>query len=353
MAGRTVTLRRRAALAAATAATLAIALAGCGGDSNEVTPQATADSSGKLAQLTPVKITMAGKFGSVAPVLTESTYGEFKKLNVDIQTEIVKSSDAMVLLAKGEIDAIFTGPSAGLYNAVKGGNEIKIAVPGSYQPPNNKGGWWVSKKALGGQEYSPALLKGKTLASAQGAVGASVLGLSQELAKANLKITDVEIKTLGSADIATAVINGAVFGGVLTQPFNVAVEEADAGFRFATGAPDSYPNTIILFGPSMLKDPAKANAFVAGFLATTRNHYQGDYVNDPQRGPVLAKALDLTWEQLKDVPADIWPTDPKFPPGYVKAYEDVWRQVPGTLSYEGTLDESAILDLTYLQNAPK
>jgi NitT/TauT family transport system substrate-binding protein len=352
MAVKSVTLRRRTALAAAALATVAAALAGCGGD-KKVTPSATEDSSGRLAELTPVKITMAGKFGSVAPVLTESTYGEFRKLNIDLQVDIVKSSDAMVLLAKGEIDAIFTGPSAGLYNAVKAGNQIKIAVPGSYQPSNNKGGWWVSTKALGGQQYSPELLKGKTLASSQGAVGASVLGLSQELAKAGLKITDVEIKTMGSADIATAIVNGAVFGGVLTQPFNVVVEEANAGFRFATGAPDSYPNTIILFGPSMLNDPAKANAFVAGFLATTRNHYQGDYVNDPERGPIVAKALDLTWEQLKDVPADIWPINPTFPDGYIKAYEDVWRQVPGTLAYDGNIDVASILELSYLQNASK
>jgi NitT/TauT family transport system substrate-binding protein len=343
-------LRRRAAFAAAAALTVSAALAGCADDSGATQKSAT-DSSGKLSEMTKVTVSMAGKYGSVAPVLTESTYGEFKKHNIDLQTEEITSSDALVLLAQGKIDAIFTGPSAALYNAVQGGAEVKITLPGSYQPPNNKGGWWVSRKALGDREYSPELLKGESLGSAQGATGASVLGLSQELAKADLSITDVEVKTLDSVDIVTAVENGSLFGGVLTQPLNVPVEEADAGFRFAAGAPDSYPNTIMLFGPSMLDDPAKAQAFVDGFLATTRNHYQGDYINDPERGPVVAKALDLTYDQLKAIPSDIWPVNPTFPDEYVESYEEVWRQVPDTLSYEGNVDPATILDTTYLDKA--
>ena len=64
---------------------------------------------------------------------------------------------------------------------------------------------------------------------------------------------------------------------------------------------------------------------------------------------IVAKALDLTWDQLKAVPADIWPVNPTFPAEYVTAYEDVWRQVPGTLSYDGKIDTKSILNTSYVE----
>jgi NitT/TauT family transport system substrate-binding protein len=341
-----VTLRR-AGLSALALAVLAWATA-CGGGSS-VPTGLTVDDNGKLSELTKVTVTIPVKSTATVPWLLDEAFGEFKKRNIDLDVQVVKSSDAMVLLAKGEIDAIQTGMSAGLLNAIQGGSDLRAVMPSGFEPEDGKSGWYVSTASLNGRPFTVSMMKGQTFASSQGASGTTVLGLSELLATANLTLADVTVKTLSTPDIATALENGALFGGSVVLPYNVALEEKNAAFRVAPNSPDGYPSGIVLFGPSLMIDkPAVGKAVVSALLATFA-HLQGDHVNDPTIGPLIAKALDQDWDTLKAAgPGKIWKLQPEFPDNYVVRYERTWRQIPGTLNYDGSLDPAKVLDTTYL-----
>ena len=322
----------------------------CGGADNSTTPTAlTVDDTGKLSELTKVTVTIPVKSTSTVPWLLDAEFGEFRKRNIDLDVQVVKSSDAMVLLAKGEIDAIQTGMSAGLMNAINGGSDLRAVMPSGFEPDDGKSGWYVSTKSLGGKPFDVAAMKGQTFASSQGASGTTVLGLSELLATGNLTLADVNIKTLATPDIATALENGALFGGSVLIPFNVPLEEKKAAFRVAPNSPDGFPSGIVLFGPSLVKDKPMVGRAVVSALLATFGHLQGDHVNDPTTGPVVAKALDQGWDTLKAAgPGKIWKLKPEFPANYVGRYESTWRQIPGTLSYEGSIDPTKVLDTSYL-----
>lgn len=340
---------RRGGLTAAGLALLGT-LVGCGGGDTSSGKNITVDDTGKLSEPVTVTVTVPAKLEVFAPVLMEDQWGEFKKRNIDLKVKTVTSSDALVLLAKGQVDGVYTGISANIFNSVKGGAGLRLVMPGELFDQNIKTGWWVSTKALGGRAFQPSMLKGKTLASSQGANGSSILGLYDVLKSSGLGISDVKIKTLPNPDIITALENGAVFGGVVTQPLNIPLEKNKAAVKFAAQARPGFASTAMVFGPSLLKDkPDVGKAFIAAMVAAYRDHLQGDYVNDSTRGPALAKALDLTWDQLKLSPPGIWPTAPAFPAGYIEVYEEIWRQVPGTLTYEGKIDPATVLDTTGLK----
>lgn len=344
------TRRRGIGLLAAGVVLLATTLAGCGGKDSSSADGVTVDDSGKLSKLTPVTITLPAKLESFSAVIMDDEWGEFKKRNIKLNIKIAKSSDALVLLAKGEVDGVLSGISANILNAVKQGAELRLVMPGELAVPNSKTGWWASKKALNGKTFEPSMLKGKTLASSQGANGSSILGIYDLLKGAGLSMSDITVKTLPSTDIITALENGAVFGGVVTQPLNAALEKNDSAVQIAEQARPDFASTTMIFGPSLLKDkPQVGKAFISAMLATYREHLQGDYVNDPARGQALAKALDVTWDRLKLAPSGIWPTTPSYPDNYIEVYEEIWRQVPDTLTYQGNIDPKSIIDTSYLE----
>ena len=332
------------------ATTMVAAAAACGGTEPETgAGELTVDDTGKLSETVKVTITIPNKSTSTVPWLMESTFGEFKKRNIDLEVRVLKSSDAMVLLAKGEIDGIHTGLSAGLLNAITGGAEIRAVMPSGYEPDDGQSGWYVSTKALNGRTFEPSMMKGQAFASGQGASGTVVLGLAGLLETAGLTLADVNVKTLASPDIATALENGAIFGGSVVPPFNAALEEKKAAIRIAPNSPADHPSGVILFGPSLLTDkPAVGKAVVSALLATF-GHMQHDYVNDPTTGPLIAKALDQSWDTVKaGGPGKILKLKPEFPANYIVTYEQVWRQVDGTLNYSGSIDPAKVLDTTIL-----
>ncbi|WP_344076630.1 ABC transporter substrate-binding protein [Luedemannella helvata] len=328
--------------------TLVAATAACGSDEPQ-TGELTVDDTGKLSETAKVTVTIPNKSTSIIPWLMEDAFGEFKKRNIDLEVKVLKSSDAMVLLAKGEIDGIHTGLSAGLLNAITGGAEIRAVMPSGYEPDDGQSGWYVSTKALNGRTFEPSMMKGQSFASGQGASGTVVLGLAGLLATAGMTLADVNVKTLASPDIATALENGAIFGGSVVPPFNAALEEKKAAVRVAPNSPADHPSGVILFGPSLLTDrPAVGKAVVSALLATF-GHMQGDYVNDPTTGPLIAKALDQSWDTVKaGGPGKILKLKPEFPANYIVTYEQVWRQVDGTLNYSGSIDPAKVLDTTFL-----
>jgi ABC-type nitrate/sulfonate/bicarbonate transport system substrate-binding protein len=324
--------------------------AACGSDDESAArADVTVDGTGMLSELTKVTVTIPVATTSTVPWLMEDAFGEFEKRNIDLEVRIAESSDSMVLLAKGEIDGIQTGLSAGLLNAIDGGSELRVVMPSGYEPPTGKNGWYVSTDALGGKKFDAAMMEGKSFGSSQGASGTTVLGLSQLLETAGLTLADVTVKTVPSTDTVTALENGALFGGSVLAPLNVTLEEHDSAIQVAPNSPDGYPSGIVIFGPSLMEDnPAVGKAVVSALLATY-GHLQGDYVNDPATGPQVAEALDQSWETLKSGgPGKIWKQDPEFPDGYVKSYEEVWRQIPGTLSYDGSIDPADVVDTEYV-----
>lgn len=69
----------------------------------------------------------------VAPLEVAVDKGEFKKEGLDVTLKVLPTPDALPLLAKGDIDAMWAAPEAAVMNGVKGGFDIKW-VAGNFSP---------------------------------------------------------------------------------------------------------------------------------------------------------------------------------------------------------------------------
>ncbi|GAA0710770.1 ABC transporter substrate-binding protein [Dactylosporangium roseum] len=327
---------------------LAAAAMGCSSGGKDKTPtDLSVDSNGKLSQPTTITVALPARLGAFTDALMAQEWGEFQARNLKVDLKLIPSSDALVLLAKGDVDVVLTGISANLLNAASSGIDIRLAMPQYLTNPKGKTGWYVSTKALGGATFSPEMLKGKTVASSQGSDGASILGLVDTLRSANLTLKDVTVKKMASADMVTALENGAVFAAVVSEPLNVALEAKRSAVMFTSVSRPDWPPASAIFGPNLLKKhPAVAKAYAAAILAT-RAKLAGDYVNDPKRAPEVAKALDLSMEQLQSATSYVWKTDLRFPDGYVEQYQDIWKQAD-LLTYSTKLSGADIVDTSAL-----
>ncbi|WP_152225095.1 MULTISPECIES: ABC transporter substrate-binding protein [Arthrobacter] len=322
---------------AALAAAAGLVLSGCASSSEAA--------GGASEELTEVTVAVSSKIAYFVPYLMEEHWGEFAAEGIDLKVEIAPAQDALVMLATGKLDAMVTGPSANLLNAVADGTNVKIVAPGGIEPADSINGWYVSKAALGDQEFDISMLKGKTLASSSGVAGPPLLSLARTLETEGLTLADVDIKSMKQADTIIAIENGAVFGGTASQPNTAIIEEKDSGVFFARSAPEDYPSVNVWFGSTLLDDaPEVGERFIQALHNTYMNRLQGDWLHDPQNIELISEVLETDVSILEDIPSTVYPEEFTFPDGFIESYEEAFRQIPGVLTYgeDDSLGDSVI-----------
>ncbi len=337
---------RKNRILAMAAMTLAATLAVTGCSSSAAEPAG----SGSDASLTPVTVAVSSKIAYFVPYLMEEHWGEFAAEGIDLKIELAPAQDALVLLATGKLDAMVTGPSANLLNAVGEGSNIRIVAPGGIEPAESINGWYVSNAALDGAEFDVSMLKGKTLASSSGVAGPPLLTLSQTLEGAGLSLKDVTIQSMKQADTVIALENGAIFGGTASQPNTTTITDSGSGEFFARSAPEGYPSVNVWFGPTLLDgDTEVGERFVAALRTIYEERLQGDWLHDPENADLIAEVLETDVDVLADVPSTVYPTEMSFPENFIESYEAAFRQIDGVLTYpagESVADE--IIDSRFM-----
>ncbi|GAP50827.1 putative uncharacterized protein [Streptomyces azureus] len=82
----------------------------------------------------------------VAPLRVALDKGGFAKEGLDVRLKVLPTPEALPLLAKGEVDALWAAPEAVVMNGIRGGFAIRW-VAGNLSPdPKSKSGLWVRLK---------------------------------------------------------------------------------------------------------------------------------------------------------------------------------------------------------------
>lgn len=340
---------RKNRIAALVATTLAAALAvtGC---ASSAASEGAGSSGAASGDLTKVSIAVSSKIAYFVPYFMEEHWGEFAAEGIELDIELAPAQDALVLLATGKLDAMVTGPSANLLNAVAEGSNVRMVAPGGIEPADSINGWYVGKDKLGGKEFDISMLKGQTLASSSGVAGPPLLTLSHALEEGGLSLADVKIQSMKQTDALIALENGAIFGATASQPNTATLIENDSAEFFARSAPEGYPSVNLWFGPSLLEeDPELGQKFVTALHNVYTKHLQGDWLHDEKNIEQISAVLETDVEILKDVPSTLYPTEFTFPDNFIESYEGAFRQIDGVLTYPA--DESVadtIIDTRFM-----
>lgn len=237
----------------------------------------------------------------VAPLEVALDKGEFKAEGLDVTLKVLPTPDALPLLAKGDIDALWAAPEAAVMNGVKGGFDIKW-VAGNFSPgPGSKSGLWVRTK--NGATAASVRMAGRTLGTMIGKGSVIAYPLQKALSQHGGGLDEIQYRQLGSADVLTALRNGGVDSAWLLDPIWRKVD-GTAGYTFLGGQPQGEPLGGMLYGRTLLHDDVDAGvALLRAYIRTVNTYFASDYKKDETFVTYLAKLLKIDRAVLEATPS--------------------------------------------------
>ncbi|MGY1437857.1 ABC transporter substrate-binding protein [Streptomyces reniochalinae] len=253
----------------------------------------------KTRALTIATSTLTAEY--VAPLQIAIREGEFAREGLDVELKVLPTPEALPLLAKGEIDALWAAPEAAVVNGINSGFDIRW-VAGNFSPaPKSKSGLWVRLRK--DEKPTSVSLADRKIATLIGKGSVISYPMDTLLSEHGADMESMSFRQLGSSDVLTALTSGAVDAAWLLDPVWRRVED-DRKYTFLGGQPPGEPLGGALFGPGLLSADVDAGvALLRAYIRTINTYFAGDYKKDPAFVAELAKILKQDPKVITAVPA--------------------------------------------------
>jgi NitT/TauT family transport system substrate-binding protein len=289
--------------------------------------------------------------------------GYFKQEGLDVQFMNFDSAARMIApIASGDLQVIAGAASAGLYNAVARGIDIRMVADKVSTPPGRTSQTLIVRKDLvdSGRYKTLADLKGMKIANSAPGTAASVT-LVKMLNSAGLKIGDIDQTFLAFPQHVVALTNKAVDAALPAEP--ATTEAVNRGLAVKVLTDDqAYPNhqiAVIFFsGKFATEKPDAAKRFLKAFLRGVRDHNDalgpdGRFVGE--KGEAIIRILNEMTpikdpQFYRDFPLAACNPDGTMNIDSLKTDLAVLRE-QGLIEGEVNVDKA--IDLTFLQAALK
>jgi NitT/TauT family transport system substrate-binding protein len=237
----------------------------------------------------------------VAPLQVALDKGEFTKEGLDVTLKVLPTPDALPLLAKGDLDALWAAPEAAVMNGVRGGFDIRW-VAGNFSPdPKSRSGLWVRLKE--GESADRVAMAGRKLGTMIGKGSVIAYPMEKALEKHGGGLDRIRYQQLGSADVLTALQNGGVDSAWLLDPVWRRVD-GEPGYAFLGGQPAGEPLGGMLYGPNLLDDDVDAGvALLRAYIRTVNTYFASDYKTAATFTAYLADLLKTDESILRSTPS--------------------------------------------------
>jgi NitT/TauT family transport system substrate-binding protein len=261
----------------------------------------------QMTALTGVMAADAVKVGTANSATDVGVYvaqkkGFFRDEGLDVSFIAFDSAAKMIApFASGELDAGGGGTSAGLYNAVARGIDIKIVADKNHSPPGRGIQPLLIRKdhIESGRFKTLADLKGMKISTAAPGSAASTT-LDRALKLANLKITDVDQVYMGFPQQSVALSNKALDAAFTAEPSASEAVASGVAVRFM-GDDEIYPNhqlaVVFYSGNFIKKRPDVARRYMRAYLKGVR-YYNDAIVGGKLAGPKGDEIISILAENI-------------------------------------------------------
>jgi NitT/TauT family transport system substrate-binding protein len=289
---------------------------------------------------------------SYAPLLLAKDLGEFGKEGIDVQVTNVDEANARVLLQSGGVDVAPLSLSAGVFNQLAAGSDIRMVAGLVSFPTTSQAGIWA-RSSLFDSSGKPDVckFKGRTIAvgGPSGLGGTGTLAVAKLLSACQLTAKDIRVSPLTGANAVTALQAGAIDAAVLYDPLyrtfqQSGVAKAAETFYTPGGAFDGLPAAGIFMGPRRHTDPAVTDAIIRAVARTDRTYLQGDYHHDPKVRAALTKTLGVPDAYFDATPSLLFDPNLAFKLTSVDALQRTWLDIGGLLTYTRLMTPTQIAD---------
>jgi NitT/TauT family transport system substrate-binding protein len=220
--------------------------------------------------------------------------GYFKDEGLDVQfTTFDSAARMMAPFAAGDLDVSAGAPSAGFFNAVGRGIDMRIVADKVSTPLGRPSQTLVVRKALVDSGRFKTLADLKGLKFANTAPGTAAWGtMYRILEKAGLKPSDVDLVSLGFPQQVIALANGAIDVALPAEPMTTEAVNKGYGVKIITDD-EVFPGhqiAVIFYSGKFSKErPDAARRFMKAFIRGVRDHNdalddKGMFVGDRGEG---------------------------------------------------------------------
>jgi NitT/TauT family transport system substrate-binding protein len=262
----------------------------------------------KEGQPEPVKLKVVQlPYLTYAPYFIALEEGHFAEQGLEIELlKFDRSSEAILPLAKGELDVLGGAATFGLLNAMAREGNIQLVAGRGYLPPKDCAfGSVLARRSLleSGALDSPEQMQGLRVAVAPASVAGYIL--DRVLEQAGLTFDDVDIVDLPNPAMLDAMANDSIDLAVIAEPWVsrlVQAGNAASWIPYSQVAPD-FQLGYIAFGPSLLEENRDAGQrFITAYLKAVRQYSEGKTARNLE---IMAKHTGLDEEFLEQA---CWPS---------------------------------------------
>lgn len=326
-----------------------VVAAGCGSDGG-------GGGAKTKAGLTQVSMGTVNGSSSDAAMFVGMDKGFFREQGIEIKLQPFNTGAQFVApLGAGRLDAASGGISAGLFNAVGSGVNIKLVADKSRIGRPSYTSLLVRKQLVDSGKYKGfGDLKGlKVAIPSVGVPPHHELDLF--LRKAGLTIKDVRLEQIGFADMVSALSNGSVDAAVAIEPSATKAVQTGDAVKVA-GVDEVFPGedtAALFYSEQFIKDkPEAAQKLMDAYLKSVRYYVSaldGSTLKG-QRGEEVARIL-TKYTAIKDpkvfmkIPLHVVDPDGQLDAASIQKDVDFWRAqglIKSDVAVKDAIDSSFI-----------
>lgn len=275
---------------------LVVLISACGGRE-----AANAPDGGSGAERRTVRVGILGVIAD-AQFYVADELGYFDKQSLDVEfVTFASGADVLPAIASGQIDVAWTSFSAGLYNAVGRGVDVKFVAGNGKINDKTTSALVVAKGSGIDPNGGINQLAGKRVAiNGLGVTPHAYLQMA--LAKAGLSVKDVHVETLGLPDQLPALRQGAIDAALPVDPL-VAVGERQGitttwmSYYELAGSVE-HDSSLVVYSPKFAANADLGRRFMVAFLQGSRLVWQGMTEGDQQ---AREQVIDVLMKRVKGI----------------------------------------------------
>ena len=254
---------------------LAGLLALSGGAASPLAPALAAGASAAPAIPAPQQRTVRqGFIPSInnAPAYLARERGHFAAEGIDWQWEPVQvTAEAIAQVGSGNLEVATVTVGAAVLNSIARGVDIKIIAGNHASPPVGEGSdvFLVRKDLYDSGLTDASGLRGRRVAGNSLGV-LTEYAINQAMRTAGMSIDDIEFVAIPFPDIPAAFANGIVDAAFLSEPSATRAITQGSAVPILPGFLAGTQITVLMAGPSLLRDRALAEGYLRAYLRGTR-----------------------------------------------------------------------------------
>jgi NitT/TauT family transport system substrate-binding protein len=290
-----------------------------------------------------------------APIIVAVEKGYFRAEGIEIEIERAENAAAVFqALAAGEVDVGRGAISAGTFNALSRGVDMRIVATGHAEPPSGgrTGNPVIVRKDLwdSGAVRSMTDLRGRTV-TINGPAGGGEYTLGLVLRDHGMAFEDVNVVYMPFPDMVPALGSGAVDAAAsIIEPQATTALRRGFGALLVPAPRPSSQTTVIFYGQRFITErPAVARRWMVAYLRGIRD-LAGEGWRKPEHVAIMSRVTNLPSDLVEEAIAPYWDPDGRINREDL-AEQQRFYQERGHLRYGDLLAIDSLIDESWLDAA--